>query len=488
MRILKHSSLLLLSGLVACSSLPDKSSHPVVSRTQVYRQIASMNEVLNDKENLGEKVDKLMNGIFHAYLMGQVHLHDFDQQLDEHPEKVLKSEAYHSLLAVRTFVDKFEHEMNDLYLNLVMVSALPEYSPEQKLNAEFALHKIGLFLDGIRTDHKSLPENLKPLVLSNLREKQTHLYEELKALHDDSSFTNNDPEVKDTLHKNMVLLRATRRAYFKDLQNYHVDSKLLAKVIKEEKKKTSFKKLESDIKALSKDMKKFTSELGRGTSSNVIYPSAGPNGNITGRGFPARTWSLTYDDGPGSRTTPKVVESLMERKIPATFFMLAKQVEALPSTAKKVKDAGFEIASHSYTHPQLTKVGAAKLEREIGTAKKVIQDKLGVDIKLFRLPYGAGVSVSRVRAKIAEHKMVHVFWNVDTLDWQDKNPRSILARTIKQMNASPKNAGVILFHDIHSQSVTASTMLMDYFNKQKLTVCTVQQVIDQQNNNLSSCK
>ncbi len=447
-----------------------------------------MNEMLENKEKLGEKVDKLINGIFHSYLMGQIHLYDFDQQLDKNPENILKSESYHSLLAVRTYVDQFEHEMNDLYVNLVLVSALPEYGPEQKLNAEFALDKIGQFLEGIKTDHKSLPENLKPLVLSNLREKQTHLYEELKSLHDNSSFTNNDPSVKDVLHKNMVLLRATRKSYFKDLQNYHVDQKLLEKVIREEKKKTSYKKLESEIKALSKDMKKFTSELDRGTSSDAIYPSAGPHGNITGRGFPARTWSLTYDDGPGSRTTPQVLENLKNKNIPATFFMLAQQVEGLPNTAKKVKDAGFAIACHSYTHAQLTKVSASKLEREIGTSKKVIEDKLGVNIKLFRLPYGAGVSVSRVRAKIAEHNMVHVFWNVDTLDWQDKNPKSILARAVKQMNGSPKNAGIILFHDIHSQSVTASAMLMDYFNKEKLNTCTVQQVIDQQNNNLPSCR
>ena len=486
MRIFKHSSLFLLTSLVACTSTPEKNY--VSKRAHVSRHISSMNETLNDKEQLATKVDKLLSGVFHSYLIGQVHLHDFDQVLNKNPEKALKSDAYNSLLAVRTYVDQFEHDVNDLYLDLVLVTALPEYSPEQKLNAEFALYKMGQFLEGIGTDNKWMPENLRPLILSNLREKQTHLYEELKALHDDSQFTNNDPEIKKALHKNMVLLRATRRAYFKNLQNYHVSQEVLAQTIKEQKNKTSFKKLESEIKALSHDMKKFTSELGRGTSSDAIYPSAGPNGNITGRGFPARTWSLTYDDGPGGKTTSQVVDNLVARKIPASFFVLAKQVEALPSVAKKIKDSGMEIASHSYTHAQLTKVSASQLEREIGTSKKVIQDKLGVEVKLFRLPYGAGVSVSNVRAKIAEHKMVHVFWNVDTLDWQDKNPQSIFNRTIKQMNASPKNAGVILFHDIHSQSVTASTMLMDYFNKEKLKICTVQEVIDQQNNNLSSCR
>jgi peptidoglycan/xylan/chitin deacetylase (PgdA/CDA1 family) len=147
-----------------------------------------------------------------------------------------------------------------------------------------------------------------------------------------------------------------------------------------------------------------------------------------------------------------------------------------------------DMASHSYTHAQLTKVGEVQLEREIGTSKKVIEKKMDSKVKLFRLPYGSGVSAGNIRSKIAQHEMIHVFWNVDTLDWQDKNPQSIMKRTLKQMEASSKNSGIVLFHDIHPQSVIASTMLMDHFNKEKLTVCTVQAVIDQINQNLATCK
>lgn len=482
MRNFKNLHFLLLAGLVGCAGVSKKPVHHHTSRS-----LASMNETLNDSEKLQSRVDKLMSGVFHGYMMGQVHLQEFDKLLDKDPQAAMKSDAYSSLLSIRTFVDQFEHEINDLYVELVMVTSLPQFNDHQKKNAQVALDSIGKFLEGVKTDNKELPENLKPLILSNLREKQMLLFEELKSLHDDSAFTNNDPEVKKVLHKNQVLLRATKRSYFKELQNYKVDSKVLTETIKAERNKKNYKDLEKEIKALSKEMKVFISEFGRGTSSDVIFPSAGPNGNITGRNFPQNTWSLTYDDGP-AKTTDQVINNLLERKIPATFFMLAKQAEAYPNTVKKIVDNNFDVASHSYTHAQLTKVGPVQLEKEIGTSKKVIEAKTGKTIKLFRLPYGAGVSVSKVRAKIAEHKMVHVFWTVDTLDWQDKNPQSILARTLKQMNAQAKNSGVILFHDIHSQSVTASTLLMDHFNKNKLIVCTVQGVVNQLNDNLDTCK
>jgi peptidoglycan/xylan/chitin deacetylase (PgdA/CDA1 family) len=448
------------------------------------RHIASMDEVLNDSMKLKAKVEKLMSGVFHAYMIGQVHLNDFDAQLETDPSGAMKSDAYGQLLAVRTFVDKFEHDLNDLYLGMVLASVLPEYGPEQKLNAEIGLNAIGNFMRGIKTDTKKLPENLRPLILSNLREKQAALYEELKVFQDEQQ----DEDVKSALQKHMVSLRATKTAYFNDMKNYRVDPVLLRDTLKEEMMKKSFVELQADINKLAKEMKSLISEFGRGTSSDAITPSAGPNGNISGRTFPKGTWSLTYDDGPGKSTTEQVLNNLTERKIPATFFMLAKQVEAYPQTALKLKTAGMDLASHSYTHAQLTKVGSVQLEREIGTSKKVMEEKLDTKIKLFRLPYGAGVSVSNVRAKIAEHGMIHVFWTVDTLDWQDKNPQSIMNRTLKQMQASAKNSGIILFHDIHSQSVTASTMLMDYMNKQNLTVCTVQGVVNQLNENLPSCK
>jgi peptidoglycan/xylan/chitin deacetylase (PgdA/CDA1 family) len=476
-----HWKIALLLSVVSCST------HQYTQAPHLMRSVASTND-LNEAGVMENKVQKLVQNIFHSYLLGQVYLTEFDAQLDKNPGKAMKSESYQKLLAVRSYVDEFEEQVLELYVDLVTVSAHPQYSAEQKQNAEASLKVIGNFLDGIRTDKSELPENLRPLVLGNLRDKQTDLYERLQLLKGDVAFTNGSSDVETKLHDNMVLLRATRKAYAHDLSTYEVDASVLAQTLKTEQSQASFKALEKEILKTSKDMKAFTNEIGRGTSSASIYPSASSNGNVTGNGYPANTWSLTYDDGPG-KTSPGALKNLLEKKIPATFFQLAKQVEALPGTALAIKNAGMDMACHSYDHAQLTKLGPAGLEKQITTAKKIIETKLDIKIKLFRLPYGAGVSKAAIRAKIAENKMVHVFWNVDTLDWQDKNPKSILARAIKQMKGSSKNAGIILFHDIHPQSITASGMLMDYFNDNKnIKVCTVQGVIDQINEGKDSCK
>ena len=335
-----------------------------------------------------------------------------------------------------------------------------------------------------------MPENLKHLILANLREKQIVVQDELKMISEDSSITQNNPEVVASFHKKMALIRGKKWKLFKGHNEYDVNEDDLNQVLDEQALDQDFKTFKSDVKRISKEMRKLkrTAKRNRTTSSDTIYPSAGSAGNITGNGFPANTWSITYDDGPGGKTTPTVLQNLKAHNMKATFFMLGKQVEVLPTTAKSVVDAGMDIASHSYDHAQLTKVGPIALEKQIGGAKKIIEAKLGKTIKLFRLPYGAGVSSSSIRAKIAEHGMVHIFWNVDTLDWQDKNPTSIFNRAVKQMKATSKNSGVVLFHDIHAQSVIASELLMDYFEEQKINVCSVQAVIDQLNKGLATCQ
>ena len=80
--------------------------------------------------------------------------------------------------------------------------------------------------------------------------------------------------------------------------------------------------------------------------------------------------------------------------------------------------------------------------------------------------------------------MLHVFWNVDTLDWQDKDPASILARAKKQMQAN--GHGVILFHDIHPQSVEASKKLLEWSKTLKGTSdeirwVTLPEIVDEMN-------
>lgn len=241
------------------------------------------------------------------------------------------------------------------------------------------------------------------------------------------------------------------------------------------------------INEMSKTIKDHRLEADAIVSGPILYPSLGGTGNVTGNTFPDNVWSLTFDDGPHATRTDAVIENLYDHHLKASFFVLMSQANKYPEVIKNIVNSDMELALHSYNHLNLVKEDAATIDYEITQSKKELEDQSGVQVKLFRLPYGSGTRNAALREKLVENKLIHIFWNVDTLDWKDKDPESILARAKKQMELTPNKSGIILFHDIHRQSVLASEMLMQHMRDTSKKVCTVGEVIHYINGTPQSC-
>jgi peptidoglycan/xylan/chitin deacetylase (PgdA/CDA1 family) len=192
-----------------------------------------------------------------------------------------------------------------------------------------------------------------------------------------------------------------------------------------------------------------------------VKPGVGRSGMMNGTEFSHGTWALTFDDGPHPVYTLKALANLKANNMKATFFWVANNVERMTSIVHTVMAAGMTLGNHSYTHAELTKVSAARLTHEI-IDSTTVDVHAGYRPMFYRCPYGAcGSQTSVIRQKIANLGMISVTWNVDSLDWQDKNPASVYQRVKKQMAVQKR--GIILFHDIHPQSIVASNMLMKDF-------------------------
>lgn len=211
-----------------------------------------------------------------------------------------------------------------------------------------------------------------------------------------------------------------------------------------------------------------------------VFPSPGPAGNLNGGNFPEGTWALTYDDGPKAATTNIILDNLKKYNIAATFFWLAQLAPKNQQVVEKAKQDGHGLANHSWSHQQLTKVGQAERVKEIVNSTATLGTSYGYRPRFFRCPYGAGVNTPAIREMIAKEGMVHVFWNVDSFDWQDKNPASIVKRVKEQM--ALQKGGVMLFHDIHMQTVVSTEQLMQEWSKKKnLRFLTMDQVVRELN-------
>jgi len=159
--------------------------------------------------------------------------------------------------------------------------------------------------------------------------------------------------------------------------------------------------------------------------------------------------AFTFDDGPNPETTPAVIAALEKYDVPATFFIVTKRLVGKHGARSRellarIVQGGFEVGSHSVSHPNLKKASAKKLDQEIDDSLRTLAPEAGRPIGLFRPPFGAFNKVGS--AKLAKLGLTDVRWSVDTLDWKAKNAdhlrKKVMSMIVKQ------RGGVVLMHDV----------------------------------------
>lgn len=178
--------------------------------------------------------------------------------------------------------------------------------------------------------------------------------------------------------------------------------------------------------------------------------------------------SLTFDDGPNPKTTPRLLTILKEKGVKATFFMLGQNVVKHEDLVKQVAAEGHEVASHSYSHPQLTTVDAQRVKEEVQKTDKAIFHAIGKIPTDFRPPYGAvNTEVARIIGKPI------IQWSVDSQDWQSHNADAI----IKRINDTAYNDTIVLMHDIHPETVDSVAGVIDSLREQGYEILPSRQLL-----------
>lgn len=150
--------------------------------------------------------------------------------------------------------------------------------------------------------------------------------------------------------------------------------------------------------------------------------------------------ALTFDDGPGP-DTPAILAELKKAGVPATFFVIGRNVQANPEVLRQVVAAGHEVGVHTWNHPDMTTLKPAQQKAEIDNTAGEIVAVAGTAGRLFRAPYGA---VDPTVLKGAENaKLLSVLWDVDTQDWMGPSPDQIVQSAVS--GAQP--GSIILLHD-----------------------------------------
>lgn len=200
---------------------------------------------------------------------------------------------------------------------------------------------------------------------------------------------------------------------------------------------------------------------------------------VWGNNLPEKTVVLTFDDGPHARNTDAILDILKQYEVNAYFFSVGKNLgkidhgKIMPGKnkpiAQRIIGEGHLLGNHSYSHAVLTKLDPQHRSEELGSTNLLINNVTGIANSLFRPPYGS--KDKSLDTQTRELGMVSVMWNIDSMDWADPIPESIADRTLRELEKYKK--GILLFHDIHKQTVNALPDILDALAKGGYRVVTL---------------
>jgi peptidoglycan/xylan/chitin deacetylase (PgdA/CDA1 family) len=166
---------------------------------------------------------------------------------------------------------------------------------------------------------------------------------------------------------------------------------------------------------------------------------------------------LTFDDGPVRRFTLPVLDALDAECTKATFFAVGRMALADPQTLRETAQRGHTIATHTWSHKRLDRIGAAKSKDEIELGFSAIQLALGQPVApFFRFPY-LGESQA-MRNHLKARGIANMAIDVDSRDFLTRNP-SVMRKTVMSQLAQ-KGKGIILFHDIQPSTAAGLRSLL----------------------------
>ncbi len=191
---------------------------------------------------------------------------------------------------------------------------------------------------------------------------------------------------------------------------------------------------------------------------------------------------LTFDDGPDPQFTPKVLDVLKSRHVPATFFVIGVNAENNPGLIRREYAEGHAIGNHTYTHPNIALTSPRRTELELSMTQRIVENLLGVSTTFFRPPYNADSEpetpeeLDPIR-RAQDYGYATVAETIDPRDWEPGiKPQAILDEIQNEIS----NGHIILLHDAggdRSATVAALPQIIDRYMAEGYRFTTVGDLI-----------
>ena len=158
---------------------------------------------------------------------------------------------------------------------------------------------------------------------------------------------------------------------------------------------------------------------------------------------------LTFDDGPHPDYTPRILDILKAKRVPATFFVVGINADNNPGIVHREYAEGHEIGNHTYSHPNIALLSPFLQDQQLDTTQRIIENMLGVSTTFFRPPYNADSEPQTPEelAPVNLAKELGYATVAETIDPRDWEPGISSDGIVNEVNNEIGNGHIILLHD-----------------------------------------
>lgn len=168
---------------------------------------------------------------------------------------------------------------------------------------------------------------------------------------------------------------------------------------------------------------------------------------------------LTFDCGYENGVTPKILDVLKEKKVPATFFVTMDYLKTAPEITARMITEGHTVGNHSDTHADFSKISRQKMATEIENVDNYLREKFGYSSLYFRFPEGKCSESSLELVNSLGY--TSVFWSSSYADWDTSVSKG--ADYAYETVTSRLHPGcVLLLHAVSRDNADALGRIIDY--------------------------
>ena len=173
-----------------------------------------------------------------------------------------------------------------------------------------------------------------------------------------------------------------------------------------------------------------------------------------------RTIYLTFDDGPNSFCTPKVLDLLKKYNAKATFFVVGNNIEKNMDVFNRIITEGHSIGNHSIDHNMTTLFkGKSALNKMIYHGEEIITRISGKPSVGYRPP--VGIRTPELRLIMKQKNEKPIMWQHRFYDTKKGFTKKAWERKFHKI----KSGDIILLHDTHKQADVFLTSLDGFIKK-----------------------